>query len=239
MNRTHEPETPNDLRAALRQHTAAAHRRLDGLPQQRALMRAGLTLEAYAAILAGHARAQARCEARMACVAAACPVDLAPYRSRLPALQADLTRLPAVPPVLEALEALKVVKVPADPMRSRATHEVGAPEDALEAEGRYLGLRYVLDGATQGATWIAPRLAENLPELSAGRFAFWRLQQDEAPRWDEVTRTLAARPAQGRLADAAVAAACEAFDIFVEAFGAVGHAGPVDGTGTVHEEAVT
>lgn len=229
MNPSVGLEAPTDLRAALRQRTAAAHRRLDGLPQQRALMRPGLTLAEYAVILTGHARAQARCEARMACVVAARPADLAPYRSRLPALRADLARLPAVP---------KVPAVRADPARPLAADAIAAPRDAVEAEGRYLGLRYVLDGATQGARWIAPRLAENLPELSAGRFAFWRLQQDEAQAWHEVTRVLAARPAEGPLANAAVAAAGEAFDVFVEAFAPAPH-GPVDATHATQGEGTT
>lgn len=216
MTRSDDPEAPSDLRAALRRRTAASHRRLDGLPQQRALLRPGLTLERYAAILAGHARAQARCEARMARVAAARPADLPSYRSRLPALKADLARLPAVP------------ESP-DPTRPPAAESIAAPGDALEAEGRYLGLRYVLDGATQGARWIAPRLAETLPELSAGRFAFWRLLRDEAQAWDEVTAVLTARPPEGRLARAAIAAACEAFDVYLKAFASVRHAETDDG----------
>lgn len=230
MNRSDGPETPADLRAALRQRTAAAHRRLDGLPQQRALVRPGLTRAEYVAILSSHARAQAACEARMARVAAARPADLAPYRSRLPALRADLARLSEVPaargrPAAQASQAVPadpaLPALPADPTTPPAADAHAAPLDPVEAEGRYLGFRYVLDGATQGARWIAPRLAENLPEIASEGFAFWRLQQDEATTWPEVTRALAARPAHGRLARAAAAAACEAFDVFLVAFGAV------------------
>lgn len=234
MTRSDAPEAPNDLRAALRQRTAAAHRSLDGLPQQRALVRPGLSLAEYAEILAGHARAQQRCEARMARVAAACPADLAPYRSRLPALRSDLARLPVGRAVAEASVAPDAPDAP----------DVLDVVDASDAEGRYLGLRYVLDGATQGARWIAPRLAETLPEVAAGPFAFWRLQQDEARAWHEVTRVLAARPAEGRLANAAIASACEAFDTFLEAFDAVQDAsarrpGRTGGAGAEHGEGAT
>lgn len=249
MDRSEEPEPPHDLRAALRLRTAAAHRRLDGLPQQRALVRSGLTLVAYAGILAAHARAHVLCEAWLARVAAARPGDLAPYRSRLPALRSDLARLPAVPMGTtdrEAGEAQASVGLSGVRSAEGAKHpavegsgqEVDAPHEPLVAEGRYLGLRYVLDGATQGALWIAPRLAENLPALSEDRFAYWRLQQEEAGAWPEVTRVLAARPADGRLAHAAVAAASEAFDAFLDAFAPTQGAEPRDGAEATRRENV-
>ena len=121
-------------------------------------------------------------------------------------------------------------------MRTLAAPAIGAPLSDLETEGRSLGLRYVLEGATQGARGIAPRLAEHLPELRADRFAFWRVQLDEAGAWDAVARALAARPADGRLANAAVAAAGEAFETFLEAFAPVGHARSVDGDGAAWGE---
>jgi heme oxygenase len=227
MSRRDGPQAPSDLRTALRLRTAGAHRRLDRLPMQRALLQPGLTLPEYGRILACHARAHARCEAQLDQVAAACPDDLAPYRPRLPALRADLARLPGDPTVATG------------PARTLAVPAVGAPRDDRDAEGRYLGLRYVLDGATQGARGIAPRLAEHLPELLAGPFAFWRLQLDEAGAWRDVTRALAARPADGRLADAAVAAAGAAFEAFLAAFAPVGRGGPVDGEGASEGEATT
>lgn len=227
MNRRDGPEAPSDLRTALRLRTAGAHRRLDRLPMQRALLRPGLTVSEYARILACHARAHARCEAELDHVAAGRPDDLAPYRPRLPALRADLARLPVEPAATTV------------PARALAIPAVGAPRDDLDAEGRYLGLRYVLDGATQGARGIAPRLAEHLPELSAGAFAFWRLQLNEAGAWRAFTRALAVRPADGRLAEAAVAAAGEAFETFLEAFAPVGRGGPVDGEDAAKGEAAT
>lgn len=224
MSRRDGPQAPSDLRTALRLRTAGAHRRLDRLPMQRALLRPGLTLPEYARILACHARAHARCEAELDHLEAARPADLAPYRPRLPALRADLARLPAAATV---------------PARTLAVPVVGAPRDDVDAEGRYLGLRYVLDGATQGARGIAPRLAEHLPELPAGPFAFWRLQLDEAGAWHDVTRALAARPADGPVANAAVAAAGEAFEAFLAACAPVGRGGSVDGEGAAMGEATT
>ena len=198
-------ETPGDLRAALRGSTSRAHRRLDAAPEQRALLSPGLTLERYAAILARHARAYAACESELAALAGGRPAGLRAYRPRLPALRHDLARLPGGgvdphPPVPDAGVA-------------------GArPDGADVREGRYLGFRYVLDGATQGGIVIAARLERTLPQLREDRFAFWRLQVDEAAAWGDVTQALAARPGGGQMAEAAIAAALEAFDAFLRAF---------------------
>ena len=191
--------TPDDLRETLRRRTAGAHRRLDSAPAQRNLVRPGLSLRAYAATLDAHARAHAVCEAALERASWAAPADLPTYRPRLPALRADLAHLPRVGP--------------SPRVEPPAVREV--PTSEAHALGRVLGLRYVLDGATQGARFIAPRLARTLPELRDGGFAYWRVLADAAGDWLPLTRALAARDARGPVAEEALRAADAAFDAFL------------------------
>ena len=221
--RTESDGTPSDLRAALRVATAELHRRLDRAPAQRALLAPDLTLQRYAAILATHAAAYRRCEAMLSAVAEHLPGGLPVYRSRLPALRDDLAWLSTV---------TNDVEVPTWGRAGTDGHVLGdacAAEDvhdAVRGEGRCLGLRYVLEGATQGATVISARLARHRPELADGPFAFWRLQAAEAPGWPALTEVLAARPADGEGADVALAAATEAFGVFLRAFAPVAASAP-------------
>ena len=199
---------PPDLRAALRHATAELHRHLDRAPDQGALLAPDITLGRYATIMEKHLHALAIAEAALASLEHARPSALPPYRPRLPALEADIAALAAqghsttrpgthVAPSAEAAPAM----------------------DGVLACGRYLGTRYVLEGSTRGAAAIAPRLALHLPTLSANAFDFWRLQAEEAPAWQALALTLAALPARGDLASAAIAAARDTFVVFLRAFG--------------------
>jgi heme oxygenase len=136
----------SDLRRSLRARTTELHRRLDRLPSQRELLAPGLTLARYAEIMHAHAWALRRCEAMLAAVHEGRPVGLPAYVPRGEILQADLARLPAI-----AVESAVSGPALAD---GEAPH-AALPRTASEAEGRYLGLRYVLEGATQGARVIS------------------------------------------------------------------------------------
>lgn len=196
-------DAPNNLRAALRQATSELHGQLDHAPDQRALLAPGLTLERYASIMSKHHRALAIGEAALAALESAWPSGLPPYRPRLPALEADLATLDAAPRSTPSLEP------PGPPM---------AGMEAAQARGRYLGTRYVLEGSTQGAVFIARRLEQHLPDLGARAFDYWRLQAEEAPAWHALTRTLASLPVSGLLGSAAIAAAGDTFAGFLRAF---------------------
>ena len=197
-----------DLRSVLRQATAELHRVLDRAPEQRALLAPGIALEEYAAIMAKHHRALAIGEASLAALEAACPTGVPPYRPRLPALEADLAALDAPPPSGSRFEADR--RPPVGPATAGA-------------RGRYLGTRYVLEGSTQGAVFIAQRLERHLPVLAPQAFAYWRLQAEEAPAWKALSAHLASLPAQGPVATAAIAAAKAAFLEFLRAFDLEAH----------------
>lgn len=208
---------PSDLRTALRQRTTELHRRLDRLPEQRALLAPGLTIKRYVAIMTRHRRALAACETELAALAGARPDGLAPYRTRLPALDTDLARLaaprPRGPATARVPRSGAAAAPNVDSERARGTDP--APAKRL---GRYLGTRYVLEGSTQGAIAIARCLTRHLPELRTGAFRYWRVQTDEAPGWHALAAMLAALPGRGPTAEAAVQAACDAFCVFLAAF---------------------
>lgn len=207
MTPTSPAEQADDLRAMLRRRTAEAHRRLDAAPGQRAVLRPSVADDAYASFLAGHLDAHRASEAELARVAWAAPEGLPAYRSRLPALRSDLAGLPGVRP--------RRAEAHGHATERASGYGATRPEDAL---GRYLGLRYVLDGATQGAEVIAPRLARHRPDLFDRRWAYWSLLEREAASWPALAAVLAEHPAEGPVADAALAGALDGFDAFLDVF---------------------
>lgn len=187
--------TPN-LHTLLRQQTAGLHRRLDGAPELLALMRPGLTPSAYAAALRRYAAAHARVEPVLQALAPAGRPGLPPYRPRLPALQADLAALQVSPAV---------------------TPEPIGPAPAL-GPGACLGIRYVLEGSTQGARVIAARLARHLPQGCEQAFAFWRFQEIAAAAWPALCACLD-RPPRDELEQAGIVQGARfAFDTFIDVF---------------------
>ncbi|MBA2666380.1 MAG: biliverdin-producing heme oxygenase [Trueperaceae bacterium] len=197
-----------DLRAVLRLATAELHRYLDRAPDHRALLAPDITLQRYTTIMAKHHHALTISEATLVSLEHAHPSYLPPYRRRLPALDADLATL--------GTPGRSTIQPGASDVPSA---EPATAMDPSVARGRYLGTRYVLEGSTQGAAFIARRLEEHLPALSANAFAYWRVQAEEAIAWQAFARSLASLPARGELASAAIAAARDTFGAFLRAFG--------------------
>lgn len=197
------------LRERLRERTAEHHARLDAAPVQRSLLAAGLSLDGYAAILQRYMHAHGVLEPRLLALEVARPPGLPPFRPRLAALRQDLatlttmgTRAPTVPN-LEALSALDAL----DPLDSTD-----------KSLGRYLGLRYVLDGATQGAKGISRRLEVTMPDLwQRGAVAYWRAQHEAALDWPALLDQLAT-PQPDVVTTAALLEAVAAFQRFELAF---------------------
>lgn len=161
---------PPGQHALIKQRTGDLHRRLDSAPALLALMRPGLDLPLYASILQRFAAAYARIEPLLHALESNSPAQLPAYRPRLPALQADLTRLPDAAPVPE----LPPLSLPS----------------AADAAAHYLGMRYVLEGSTQGALLISARLEKNLPQLRKQAFNYWQLQREAAAEWPAFSRCL-------------------------------------------------
>jgi heme oxygenase len=161
---------PAGLHALIKQRTGDLHRRLDSAPALLALMRPGLDLPHYARILQRFAAAYARIEPLLRALESSRPAQMPAYRPRLPALLADRARLPDVVPIPELTP-------------------LGLPP-AADAAAHYLGMRYVLEGSTQGARLISMRLEQNLPQLREKTFNYWQLQRDAAAVWPTFIRCL-------------------------------------------------
>lgn len=54
----------------------------------------------------------------------------------------------------------------------------------------YFGLRYAIDGSTQGGRFIERRLRENLPELATRVFSYWDAQMRAGEQWPMLCATL-------------------------------------------------
>lgn len=221
-----------DLRDALRRATKDLHQQLDRAPEQGALLQPGLTVERYGTILCMHLHALTISEAALAALELARPDDVAPYRSRLPALEAELAALSTLAPTWVPSHAAGPSLGTGPtwvPDQAATRSEPAAPPVALRSDvtasdtdlalGTYLGVRYVLEGSTQGAAVILRRLLRNLPEWGTYAFAFWRVQADEAPAWRALVEKLATLPARGPLAEGATAAARQTFAAYLRAFG--------------------
>ena len=188
------------LRTLLRERTADQHRRLDSAPALAALLRPTLDEAGYAAALCRFAGAFASVEPLLARLEATRPATVPAYRPRLPALRQELAGRLAVPSGGEPL---------------------GLPPGRA-ACGYYLGLRYVLDGASQGARVIYPRLRQSLPQRAEASFAFWRCQLAVAADWPALCAWLSRAVADGDDAEAALCGAQAAFCRFIAAFEAAG-----------------
>lgn len=161
---------PAGLHALIKQRTGDLHRRLDSAPALLALMRPGLDLPLYTRILQRFAAAYACIEPLLYALESNRPAQMSVYRPRLPALQADLARLPDTAPMPE----LPPLSLP--PTADAAAH--------------YLGMRYVLEGSTQGARLISARLEQNLPQLREQAFNYWLLQREAAAEWPTFSHCL-------------------------------------------------
>lgn len=187
----------------LRKHTARWHSTLDSLPALRILMRPELNLAYYIKALRGLAQAHAQAERRLQSLAAACPPGLPPYRARLPALQLDLQRLGAT-----ATEAPRRPTTNAGP--------IDQPRLSASATS-YIGIRYVLEGATQGAAILSAAVAKRLPQLVAnGAVNYWEVQQVAAADWDALSQYLARPPQDASELANMTAGAQYAYSCFID-----------------------
>jgi heme oxygenase len=148
-----------ELLPYLRQHTAVDHRALDRQPALRQLMK-DLSLTEYASILARLGVAFRESEKYLE--GASLPVVMPDGESRARASEADLEKLPAVE------------------LAGRQVLVLGT-----KSPWAATGVRYVLDGSSQGSRFIAGRLQNNLPELAElGAVEYWRAQERVASHWN-------------------------------------------------------
>lgn len=159
-----------DLKRYLREATADQHHKLDSQPALRRLMRPGLTLEDYSHSLGGLGMAFGYVEGVLSewplpegCMASG-------YLPRHPAITQDL-----------ALLAMPQAHVP----------ELPVPPPMNITPFTALGVRYVLEGSSQGSAPILRQLSHNLPELAAtGALHYWRVQQQAGKDWPAFCQSL-------------------------------------------------
>ena len=80
----------------------------------------------------------------------------------------------------------------------------------------YLGLRYVLDGTSQGAKYVVQRLKKNTPHLIGSAFAFWTVQEEAGTQWpllcERITQISGNAEARQQMLDSAKGA----YRVFIE-----------------------
>lgn len=168
-------------RDALRQSTRPLHQRLDSHPALSRLLRAGIRAADYVDTLQRLEQAYRASEAELSAHDRFRPLAVPPYLPRLPSLRADIAGLTAQ----FSLEPTRAA-IPAT-----ASRRTGTPSGST---GYYLGLRYVLEGATQGSRIIAAQLRRHHPELLATHHAYWDHQAQVTPHWSIVCHYLDTTP---------------------------------------------
>lgn len=162
-------------------------------------MQARPTRDRYRALLGRLAVAYRRIEPALLAAPSFMPAGLPAYRPRLAALERDLAALPG-----------------------RDVRAGGAPIRLASREA-CLGARYVIDGSALGARAMAERLAAQAPELLGQASSYWDVQGQALADWPETCRLLRTFDADSAEAERAVAAARDAFGIFIDAFDAAEH----------------
>lgn len=158
------PPASLPLSQALRLHTRDLHRELDSTPRLRQLLSPDLTPAGYADCLQGLWLAHRQAEALLARLEPHRPPAMPPFQSRLPALQRDLQTLN------------HPVAAPANDISPESTDISGSPL------GHYLGMRYVVEGASQGARMIGSRLQESMGAQGIS-LGYWEYQATLAENW--------------------------------------------------------
>lgn len=191
----------NDLHAWLREQTRARHQTLDRSPLLHALLQPVLDPDTYLRCLRHLYAAHASTEVWLTGLAGHAPTALPAYQPRLPALREDIEQLARHVP--------------------GAACETAAPSwhDGVSA---YLGIRYVLEGATQGARFITARLQKYCPQVLEKSQSYWDHQAHMSHHWHVLLEYL--RTEQRHIEPGALLQGADAtFNHFIQVFSTHAH----------------
>lgn len=185
----------------LRNHTQALHARLDSSAPLRALLQPGLTSLAYQRIMAAMYTAHAQVEPELLALDSARPTALPAYASRLALITREVTRHhnddTATPPshigaaqgsgsdTVSGSSSTSASTLASAHMLAAVAGECPAPNTVTltKLQSRYLGLRYVLEGATQGSRFIQKSLQQHNPGLRIGPDSYWATLAANSGGW--------------------------------------------------------
>ena len=216
----HTPE--NDLHAWLREQTRTRHQTLDRSPLLNALLQPGLDPDTYVRCLRHLHAAHASTEAWLAGLASHAPAALPAYQPRLPALREDIEQLTRHVP-----DAARETAAPAC-ASDAAIQSKDTPGDGTalpywhDGIAAYLGIRYVLEGATQGARFITARLLKHCPQMLEKSRSYWDHQAHMSQHWHALLEYL--RTEQRHIEPGALRQGADAtFSHFIQVFSTHAH----------------
>lgn len=178
------PDAPDGVHVWLRRQTQALHHQLDHSPLLQALMQPPLTPAVYVDCLRHLRAAHNITEPWIRALAGTKPSALPAYQSRLIALDHDIHALvhhfnitPRPGPTFSSCQLPAAFDASTEPsLRVRQSH--------------YLGVRYVLEGASQGARVISARLQKSSPQLLEASSEYWLFQSRMMSNWKALTEQL-------------------------------------------------
>lgn len=200
---------PGGLHQWLREQTNALHHQLDHTPLLRTLLGAAISPTDYMQCLAHLHQAHARVEPWLQQLDHARPPVLAAYEPRLAALQHDLGTLALHYGQPMAQPCLPEHTVPATGATALPAHS--------HAASLYVGIRYVLEGASQGSRFITRRLQQNAPDLLENSPSYWAHQSRMMNHWQALVAHLENSPESLNATDL-LAGARGAFSQFLALF---------------------
>ena len=182
----------------LRTTTCALHQRLHETPLLKNLLSHSLTVEDYIHCLTRFVACYQQLEPTLVSSTyhQQLPSHLV-YKPRLIALHTELTRL-----------GHEVLPTPANTK----------PDIAIETVGQYWGVRYVLDGSSQGAKALMPRIAKHLPDTRTRDLHFWQLLFNQAKYWPKMINQINYLCEIPHALDDLLETASRTFTLFVQQF---------------------
>ncbi|MGA0582480.1 MAG: biliverdin-producing heme oxygenase [Castellaniella sp.] len=216
----HTPE--NDLHAWLREQTRARHQTLDRSPLLHALLQPVLDPDTYLRCLRHLHAAHASTEAWLTGLAGHAPTALPAYQPRLPALREDIEQLARHVPGAACETAAPAHASDAASQSKSSPCDDTVPPPWHDGVSAYLGIRYVLEGATQGARFITARLQKYCPQVLEKSRSYWDHQARMTEHWHALLEYL--RTDQRHIEPGALLQGADAtFNHFIQVFSTHAH----------------
>lgn len=186
------------MHAVFKTETALFHRRLNSLPSIRILVKPELNTSSYINALSAFAKAYDLIEPNLISLERKIQLDkIQAYVPKLPSILDDIASVGGHAP------------------QQHLKHRADLPPIQAQEASHYFGLRYVLDGTSQGSKYIEQRLRKNAPQIVGRAFSFWSVQQAASRQWPLLCETITELAKHDDCRRQMIASAKTAFQVFI------------------------
>jgi heme oxygenase (biliverdin-IX-beta and delta-forming) len=186
------------MHTVFKDETALFHKRLNLLPNIRILINSNLNASNYIDAMSAFAQAYNFIEPKL--------ISLE-RKIQLNNIQAYIPKLPSI---LNDIESFGE-HAPQQHIKYREY----LPPIQIQEASHYFGLRYVLDGTSQGGKYIEQRLRKNVPQIVERAFSFWGVQQATSRQWPFLCESITELAKHDEYRRQMIASAKTAFQVFI------------------------